>query len=328
MGWVEDLDEGHRDVVFGGEGADFLAISEEDGDDGFEGDESGGGAEDADVLAFGEDHAFGVALELLEEVPGDVVADGGCFWEIVHKSFRRLRRAGRLVWNWPSIQSVSPVPADYHSHTPLCHHAEGSPESLVEAAVLAGITEYGISEHAPVLPEPFDDWRMSDADFPRYIEWIERSREISAGRVPVRAGLECDWLPGCEGWIEELAGRYEWDYLIGSVHYLGDWDFDNPFKLERWIGRNLDEVWGSYWKSYAEMAESGLFDVLGHADLVKKFGHVPKGDLDRFYEPAVDAIAAAGCVIEINTAGWHKPCGEAYPAPRFWSWRLRRECRW
>jgi histidinol-phosphatase (PHP family) len=65
------------------------------------------------------------------------------------------------------------------------------------------------------------------------------------------------------------------------------------------------------------MAESGLFDILGHPDLVKKFGHVPGGDLDRFYEPAVDAIAAAGCVIELNTAGWHKPCAECYPAPRF-----------
>ena len=65
------------------------------------------------------------------------------------------------------------------------------------------------------------------------------------------------------------------------------------------------------------MAESGLFDILGHPDLVKKFAHVPAGDLARYYEPAVDAIAAAGCVIELNTAGWHKPCADAYPAPGF-----------
>ena len=65
------------------------------------------------------------------------------------------------------------------------------------------------------------------------------------------------------------------------------------------------------------MADSGLFDILAHPDLVKKFAHVPPGDLDRFYEPVIDVIAASGCVIELNTAGWHKPCAAAYPAPRF-----------
>ena len=65
------------------------------------------------------------------------------------------------------------------------------------------------------------------------------------------------------------------------------------------------------------MAESGLFDILAHPDLVKKFSYAPEGDLDRFYDPAIEAIAANGSVIELNTAGWHKPCAEAYPAPRF-----------
>jgi histidinol-phosphatase (PHP family) len=65
------------------------------------------------------------------------------------------------------------------------------------------------------------------------------------------------------------------------------------------------------------MAESGLFDILGHPDLVKKFCYRPAGDLARYYEPVVDAIAAAGSAIELNTAGWHKPCEEAYPAEGF-----------
>ena len=214
------------------------------------------------------------------------------------------------------------MPADYHTHTPLCRHATGEPEAYVEAALRAGLTEYGISDHAPQRPEPFDDWRMLDAELPEYFAWIGRARDHAAGRVAVRAGLECDWLPGCEGWIENLAGRYEWDYLIGSVHYLesedvGVWDFDNPRWLDRWAHMDLEEIWRCYWRDYAAMAESGLFDILGHPDLVKKFGHVPGGDLDRFYEPAIDVIAAAGCVIELNTAGWYKPCADCYPAPRF-----------
>ena len=214
------------------------------------------------------------------------------------------------------------MPADYHTHTPLCRHAEGEPEAFVDAALAAGITEYGVSDHAPQTPEPFDDWRMLDAEMPDYFRWLDRARAHAAGRIPVRAGMECDWLPGCQPWIENLAARYDWDYLIGSVHYLDDrdigaWDFDNPKWLDRWAGMDLDEIWAGYWREYAAMAESGLFDVLGHPDLVKKFGHVPGGDLDRFYEPVIDAVAASGCVIELNTAGWHKPCAECYPAPRF-----------
>jgi len=209
------------------------------------------------------------------------------------------------------------VPADYHTHTPLCLHAEGEPEDYIDAALLAGLTEYGISDHAPAIPEPFDDWRMSVADLPAYFEWVDRARARAAGKMPVRAGMECDWLNGCENWIEDLASRYEWDYLIGSVHYLGDWDFDNPKWLGRWAECDVEAVWAHYWKTYTAMADSSLFDILGHPDLIKKFSYAPAGDLDRYYEPAIDAIATSGSVIELNTAGWHKPCGEAYPASRF-----------
>ncbi len=214
------------------------------------------------------------------------------------------------------------MPADYHTHTPLCRHATGEPEAFVDAALRAGVTEYGVADHAPQGPEPFDDWRMSEAELPQYRDWIERARAHAGGRIAVRAGLECDWLPGNEDWLRGLAERYPWDYLIGSIHYVdhdgaGLWCFDDPARLDRWAGVEVERVWAAYWESYARMADSGLFDLLGHPDLIKKFGHVPGGDLDRFYQPAVDAVAAAGCVIELNTAGWEKPCGECYPAPRF-----------
>jgi histidinol-phosphatase (PHP family) len=207
--------------------------------------------------------------------------------------------------------------ADYHTHTPLCHHATGTPEAYIDAAIAAGLAEFGISDHAPQTPEPYDDWRMAEADLPAYFDWIERARAHAGGRIPVRAGMECDWLPGNHGWIEDLAGRYEWDYLIGSIHYLDGWDFDNPKWLGHWAKVDLENLWASYWQAYAEMAGTGLFDILGHADLVKKFGHTPDGDLDWYYGPAVEAIAASGAAIEINTAGWYKPCAEPYPAPGF-----------
>ena len=211
------------------------------------------------------------------------------------------------------------MPADYHTHTPLCHHAEGTPEAYIQAAIKAGVSEYGISDHAPVTPEPFDDWRMSIDDLPQYIEWIERAQAEAGDQLSVRAGLECDWLPNCESWVEELANKHNWDYLIGSVHYLADWDFDNPVWLEKWAKTDVDAAWNLYWKTYRKMAASGLFQILGHPDLIKKFGYKPKGDLRRYYEPVIETIAATNCAIELNTAGWHKPCEEQYPDSDFLS---------
>lgn len=205
------------------------------------------------------------------------------------------------------------MPADYHTHTPLCKHAEGEPKEYVRAAIEAGLSEYGISDHAPAIPEPFDDWRMSLSELPSYIQWIERARAEAGDKLPIRAGLECDWLHGCEEWIEKLTKKYSWDYLIGSVHYLSDWDFDNPAWLEKWAKIDVDDAWERYWTTYTKMADSQLFDILAHPDLIKKFGYKPPGDLARYYEPAIDAIAASGCAIELNTAGFHKPCEEAYP---------------
>ena len=209
------------------------------------------------------------------------------------------------------------MPADYHTHTPLCRHATGQPETYVEAAIAAGLTQYGISDHAPCRPEPFDDWRMLWSELPEYFQWIQRAKTAAAGRLEIRTGIECDWLPGCHDFIAELTEQHPWDYLIGSVHYLGTWDFDNPKWLGKWAEADIHAIWTHYWKTYTEMAKSSLFDILAHPDLVKKFSHTRPGDLDHFYQPAIEAIATSGSTIEINTAGLHKPCAQAYPAPRF-----------
>ena len=211
------------------------------------------------------------------------------------------------------------MPADYHTHTPLCHHATGTPQGYIDAALTVNLIEYGVSCHAPVEKEPLDDWRMLAADLPLYLDWVDTARDYAQERIPVRLGLECDWLPGCEHWITELSEKADWDYLIGSIHYLGGWNFDSPHMLQAWDKVEVEEAWSRYWNEYSAMAQSGLFDFLGHPDLIKKFSHRPDGDLRRFYEPAIESIAKAGCAIELNTAGWHKPCKEQYPASDFLS---------
>lgn len=214
---------------------------------------------------------------------------------------------------------------DYHTHTPLCHHAEGTPEQYIAAAKAAKLDEYGISDHAPHLPEPFDDWRMSMADLPTYLDWIAAARSFAGEDLVVRAGLECDWLAGCEGQVADLRNFHPWDYLIGSVHYLPGqagqrWDFDNPAHLSQWqalTATELEDLWSLYWRTYAEMVRADLFEIHGHPDLIKKFAFAPPGDLRRFYEPVIEALATTGRAFEINTAGWHKPCNEQYPARGF-----------
>jgi histidinol-phosphatase (PHP family) len=206
--------------------------------------------------------------------------------------------------------------ADYHMHTPLCHHATGSPAEYAREAVRKGLPEIGFADHNP-MPERYDDWRMDLADMPRYLEMVEEGRAV-VPELPIRLGLECDYLPGMEGWIEKLAGMADWDYLIGSVHYLTpDWAVDNPAYVGRYREMPAEELWSMYWSAAEKCARSGLFDFIAHPDLVKIFGARPRGDLDRFYEPVVKALAETGGAFEINTAGLRKPVHELYPAPGF-----------
>ena len=85
-----------------------------------------------------------------------------------------------------------------------------------------------------------------------------------------------DYLPGYEDWIRELAARHPWDYFIGSVHYVSDsWAIDDPQKLSEWKNRDAFEVWSAYFERLTRAAETGFFEIIGHADLPKKFGHRP-----------------------------------------------------
>jgi histidinol-phosphatase (PHP family) len=207
------------------------------------------------------------------------------------------------------------MPSDYHLHTPLCRHATGWPVDYARRAVELGLPEIGFSDHSP-MPEVFDDWRMLDGELPRYFEAVEEARAAFPA-LPVRLGLEVDWLEGGEGWLESLAKRAPWDYLIGSIHYLGGWNFDNPAETARFGEYGVEEAWDRYWRLFGRAARSGFFDIMGHPDLVKKFKHRPSGDLRRYYEPAVQACVDGKVAIEINTAGLFKPVAEMYPAPEF-----------
>ena len=205
---------------------------------------------------------------------------------------------------------------DYHVHTPLCRHAEGWPVELAARAVELGLAELGFADHNP-MPAPFDDWRMLREELPQYFEQVEQARR-QFPNLPIRLGLEVDFLEGCEPWWEELRCAATWDFWIGSVHYLADgMEVDNPKYLSRYRESDPGELWAAYWKRYTQCIRSGWFDFVAHPDLPKKFGFFPKGDLLRFYEPAIQALVDTGVAYEINTAGLRKDCRELYPARQF-----------
>jgi histidinol-phosphatase (PHP family) len=205
-------------------------------------------------------------------------------------------------------------PADYHMHTPLCHHAVGEPVDYAARAVELGLNEIGFSDHSPMPRDDFDDWRMSKDNLAEYVTKVEAARQAFPG-LKILLALEVDYLPGHEDWIRDLAGRYSWDYFIGSVHYVSDsWDVDNPNKLSEWRKRDPFHVWTVYFERLKAAAASGLFEIIGHADLPKKFGFYPKEDCSQLFRSFLEAAASTGTAIELNTAGLRKDCREIYPS--------------
>jgi histidinol-phosphatase (PHP family) len=205
---------------------------------------------------------------------------------------------------------------DYHMHTPLCHHAKGEPREYVQAAMAVGLSEIGFSDHNP-MPTQFDEWRMAPEDLSTYFKMI-KDVQGEFSDFPIKLGLECDYIQGYEDHIRWLSQQADFDYLIGSVHYITpDWDVDNPYKLDKWKEHAVEDVWRMYFEEYLRMAKSRLFDFLGHPDLVKKFAIKPEGDLKLYYGDVLDAIADYDQVIEINTAGLRKEVKEMYPSRDF-----------
>jgi histidinol-phosphatase (PHP family) len=206
------------------------------------------------------------------------------------------------------------LPADYHMHTPLCHHAVGEPVDYARRAVEIGLKEIGFTDHSPMADDHFDNWRMANGQLDEYVAKVQLARKTFP-ELTIRLGLEVDYLPGHEDWIQQLAARHPWDYFIGSVHYVSDsWDIDNPAKLSEWKKRDAFEVWSVYFDRLAQAARSGLFEIIGHADLPKKFGIRPAQNCRPLYEKFITAAALVDCAIELNTAGLRKDCREIYPS--------------
>lgn len=220
----------------------------------------------------------------------------------------------------PSIphMSFNPVP-DYHMHTPRCNHAIGCVQEYADAAIRKGLHEIGMSDHSP-MPDDFDKaWRMDRSEIPDYLSEVEHVRDVCKGQLDVRIGLEADFHPGTEDYVKAMLASYDWDYVIGSVHYIDDWGFDNPDTIDTWEQWNIEDAYCAYFDLVTRSAEARMFDIIGHPDLIKKFGHRAPTNSARIFaaeEHMLQTILASGAALEISSAGLRKPVGEIYPHER------------
>lgn len=214
---------------------------------------------------------------------------------------------------------------DYHLHLrpdepgtpPESYFTAANVQRYLAAASAAGIEELGVSEHIHRFSQALEiwdhEWWVQNAvdDVDAYCEFVRTT--------PLKLGIEADWVAGRAAEVEAFLAARDFDYVVGSVHFIGNDAVDH----EGWdvwdhSGADPEEIWSRYFATLADAARSGLFDILAHPDLVKVWGRdrrpLPEGDLRRFYEPAVAAIAESGIAVELSTAGLRKPVGELYPA--------------
>ncbi len=205
-----------------------------------------------------------------------------------------------------------PYKTDYHIHTTFSD-GKAPPEDYISSAISAGICEIGFSEHLSLFCE-HQEWCMDPLETDTYIRHIQNLKK-SAGSLLVKTGLEIDFIPGKEKEIGQFLDNLELDYRIGSVHYLGKTSVDSG--KEFYEGKDIDELYNSYFDNVVRAVSSGLFDIIGHCDLVRIYNYKPSFDPEPLYRKLARAMKFCEVTLELNTNGRNRPLADFYPDRRF-----------
>ena len=196
---------------------------------------------------------------------------------------------------------------DLHNHTSLCNHAIGSTKEYIQKAIEKNIDIFGFSDHAPM---DFDiKYRMSFEDMNLYEKEVNFLKN-EFKNIKILLGYEIDFTP----YVDKRVLNSKVDYFIGSVHFLDNWGFDNLEFIKNWKHRDVDDIYKEYFLLIEKMANSNLFDIVGHIDLIKVFNYKPKKSIKDIAKNAIKAIKKSNMVVELNTAGLRKPVKELYPS--------------
>jgi histidinol-phosphatase (PHP family) len=201
---------------------------------------------------------------------------------------------------------------DYHMHSSFSD-GRAAPEDYISAAIASGLSEIGFSEHLTLFREP-EDWNMNPSDIPAYLEHLDRVRKNS-NHIKIRSGLEVDFIEDREDEIRNFLAPLPVDYIIGSVHYQGQKTVDSG--QEFYEGKNIDALYETYFNSVCKAVASGLFDIIGHCDLIRIYGYKPSADPEPLYRRLAGAMKKHNVAFEVNTNGRNRPLADFYPDRRF-----------
>ncbi|HEY4392289.1 MAG TPA: histidinol-phosphatase HisJ [Paenibacillus sp.] len=213
---------------------------------------------------------------------------------------------------------------DYHTHHARCGHAIGTLEEYIQRGIEIGLSQIGVSDHMPLLhvnPQTYyPEMAMPMDELPRYVEEAFELKQKYATSIAVRVGLEADYIEGWENEIERTINNYPWDYVIGSVHFLGEWDVSDFRQVHHWEGRDVFEVYRTYYDAVQKAARTGFYDIMGHLDVIKRFNYKPEQGREQevieLEQLTLAAVAEAGIAMELNASGLTKPCAEMFPSDR------------
>ena len=228
---------------------------------------------------------------------------------------RRRQRAAQVA-------VPSPPPGDYHVHTRFSD-GEGEPAQCVERALALGLPEIGISDHlTPSVVGGEGDWSIGHECLGEYVGAV-RDAGARYPEITVLLGVEADYVPGAEDELAGLLGAYPFDYVIGGLHYVDGFSFDDPPNRNDRRWDDAASLYRRYYHLVSRAAASGLFDVVAHLDYVMLWGRRTDADISAAEDEALAALAAHGVAIEVNTTGALEPAGLMHPAPDL----LARACR-
>ncbi len=200
---------------------------------------------------------------------------------------------------------------DYHLHTFLSDGIQKH-EKYIKKAIKKKITEIGFSEH---LNFKGKDWVMKISDLATCVKIVEGLKKEA--KIPLKLGIEIDYLPEGNKKIREIIENNPFDYIIGAVHFIGDWCFDCNEEISGYQNWDIDELYKAYFDLVQKAAKSRLFDIIAHPDIIKKFGFRPNGDISNLLKETAECFKENKVCIEVNTSGLDKPCKEIYPSKEF-----------
>jgi histidinol-phosphatase (PHP family) len=187
------------------------------------------------------------------------------------------------------------------------------PEEYISPALIAGLSEIGFSEHLALFKDP-QDGNMNPIIISQYINHIEALRDKTKN-IKIKIGLEVDYFAGKEDATRSFLKPLPLDYIIGSVHYLGEKTVD--LGPEFYEGKSIDRLFEAYFNSVIIAVESGLFDIIGHCDLIRIYGYTPASDMGPLYRKMAKAMKRNNIAFEVNTNGRNRPLADFYPDRRF-----------